>query len=325
MHRVVRCFSGLLLWFAVPLVLASTATAQQVTRIEYVTFETNAISASSAKSVRLAASLYVPANFELQISAVVITPSSGGVRNDVEIHYARSLARSGIAALVIDSFGSRGVSHTIHDQRLVDSWEMVNDAVSGFRLLVADKRFRKDRIGIMGVSKGGIVAMNTALASVLKWAGASDIQFAAHVAIVPHCGWVPRSTSTTGSPLLFQLAELDDQSPPDDCVRHADRLRDGGNPNIEVTLYKGAHHAWEVIGETPYFDKWAENFSRCRALIDEDGSSTAADGSLIRAHESRAWAEANCITHGAWCCGGSEAQKKRATDDVAAFLRKHGF
>jgi dienelactone hydrolase len=307
------------------LALASTAFAQQETRIEYITFETNAVSRSPAKPVLLAALLYVPTNVELPISAVVITPSSGGVRDDIEVHYASNLARSGIAALVIDSFGSRGVSHTVHDQRLVDSWEMANDAIAGLRLLMADKRFKKDRIGIMGVSKGGIVAMNTALASVLKWAGASGFQFAAHVAIVPHCGWVPRALSTTGSPLLFLLAELDDQCPPDDCVRHAERLRDGGNPNIEVKLYQGAYHAWEIIGQTPYFDKWAENFSRCRAIIDEDGSSTAADGTLIPADESRAWAEANCITLGAWCCGGNEAQKKRATDDVIAFLRKHGF
>jgi dienelactone hydrolase len=313
------------LWLAIAIALASTGLAQQATRIEYITFETNGVSRSSATPVLLRTLLYVPINVELPIAAVVITPSSAGLRDDVEFHYASNLARSGIAALVIDSFGSRGVTHTIHNQRLVDSWEMVNDAIAGLRLLMADKRFKSDRIGIMGVSKGGIVAVNTALASVLKWAGASGIQFAAHVAIVPHCGWVPRALSTTGSPLLFLLAELDDQCPPDDCVGHAQRLRDGGNPNIEVNLYKGAYHGWEVIGETPYFDKWAENFSTCRAIIDEDGSSTAADGTLIRAEESRAWAETNCITLGTWCCGGNEAQKKRATDDVVAFLRKHGF
>jgi dienelactone hydrolase len=322
---VVRCFRELSLWLMTAIALVPEALAQQVTTIEHIMFETNAASRSPATPVLLRALLYVPAKVELPVPAVVITPSSGGVRDDVEIHYASHLARSGIAALVIDSFGARGVTHTIHDQRLVDSWTIVHDAIAGLRLLLADNRFKRDRIGIMGVSKGGIVAMNTALVSVLKWAGASEVQFAAHVAIVPHCGWLPRALSTTGAPLLFLLAELDDQGPPNDCVRHAERLRNGGNPNIEVNLYKGAHHAWEVIGATPYFDKWAENFSRCRAVLDEDGSSTAADGTLIRAEEARVWAEANCITLGTWCCGGNEAQKKRATDDVVAFLRKHGF
>jgi dienelactone hydrolase len=321
----IDAFRNLLLSLVIAFAAASNAFAQQTTTIEYLTLETTSPSRDPAKPVLLSALLYVPANVELPIPAVVITPSSGGVRNDVEIHYASALARAGIAALVIDSFAARGVAHTIHDQRLVDSWDMVKDAIAGLRLLLADKRFRSDRIGVMGVSKGGIVAMNTALTSVLKWAGASGIQFAAHVAIVPHCGWIPRALATTQSPLLFLLAELDDQCPPADCVSYAERLRGGGNPNIEVNTYRGAYHAWEIIGEKPYFDKWAENFSRCRAIIDEDGSSTAEDGTLIRAEESRAWAEANCITLGTWCCGGNEAQKKRSADDVVAFLRRNGF
>jgi dienelactone hydrolase len=202
---------------------------------------------------------------------------------------------------------------------------MVNDAIAGLRLLTVDGRFKRDRIGIMGLSKGGVVARLTALTSVRKWAGALDIRFAAHVAIAPHCGWVPRPSDTAGSPLLFLLAEFDDQCPPDDCLRYADRLKAGGNPNIEVILYKGVYHAWEVLGERPIFDKWAQNFATCRAILDEDGTSTTADGTRIPANEAFAWALANCITRGTQCCGGSEAHKKRATNDVVAFLRRHGF
>ena len=174
MRCVVRCFRELSLWLMTAIALVPEALAQQVTTIEHIMFETNAASRSPATPVLLRALLYVPAKVELPVPAVVMTPSSGGVRDDVEIHYASHLARSGIAALVIDSFGARGVTHTIHDQRLVDSWAIVHDAIAGLRLLLADNRFKRDRIGIMGVSKGGIVAMNTALVSVLKWAGASE-------------------------------------------------------------------------------------------------------------------------------------------------------
>jgi len=84
--------------------------------------------------------------------------------------------------------------------------------------LVAEPQFSADRIGVLGVSKGGIVAMNTALTLYLAKAGMSGAQFAAHVAIVPSCGWVPRSTATTGAPILFMLADLDDQAPAADCI-----------------------------------------------------------------------------------------------------------
>jgi len=131
--------------FAVTIALVPTAFAQQVTRIERITFETNVVPNRPSKPILLRALLYIPTNVELPISAVVITPSSGGVREDVEIHNASNLARSGIAALVIDSCGSRGVAHTVHDQRLVDDWQMVNDAIAGLRQLIADRRFKRDR------------------------------------------------------------------------------------------------------------------------------------------------------------------------------------
>lgn len=89
--------------------LAQPASAQRVTKIEYVSFDTNVVPSSTAvMPVRLRAKLYTPADATFAISAVVITPSSGGVREEVEVYYARELVRAGIAVLVIDSFGSRG-------------------------------------------------------------------------------------------------------------------------------------------------------------------------------------------------------------------------
>ena len=310
----------------VAFVLALSASAQQITKIEYVTFDTNTVPNTAASTpVRLRALLYVPTSTELPMSAVAITPSSGNVRDDIEIYYASTLARAGIAALVIDSFGSRGISSTVYDQSLLTPWETGNDAIAGLRWLVADPRFRADRIGVLGVSKGGIVAMNTALTRYRTWAGMSGPQFAAHVAIVPSCGWVPRSTATTGAPILFMLAELDDQCPIADCIDYAESLRTAGNSKIQVNVYRGAHHAWEIIGTTPYFDKWAENFAKCRVWIEDDRSNTAADGTRFVANDWHEWAKTNCITLGTSCCGGNETLKRQATDDLLAFLKESGF
>lgn len=132
-----------------------SCSAQHVTKIEYVNFETNVVPNTAAASpVRLRALLYVPSNAKQPMPAVVITPSSGGVHEEIEIHYASNLARAGIAALVVDSFASRELSHSVHDQNLLTSWQTANDAIGGLRWLAADPRFQRDRIGVMGVFQG---------------------------------------------------------------------------------------------------------------------------------------------------------------------------
>lgn len=96
-----------------------------------------------------------------------------------------SVNRAGLAAFLIDSFGSRGLSTSVHDQRLLNNCQTANDAVAGFRWLAADARFQRDRIAVVGLSKGGQVAMDTALTVYLRWMGITDLKFAAHV------GWRP--------------------------------------------------------------------------------------------------------------------------------------
>jgi hypothetical protein len=122
MRRSFFSLVGPLFFFAIANTCASPAVAQQMTRVEHVTFETNVEPNVSGTPTVVRALLYIPAQVEQPIPAVVIISSSGGVRDDVEIHYATNLAWSGIAALVIDSFGARGVAHTIHDQRQVNDW-----------------------------------------------------------------------------------------------------------------------------------------------------------------------------------------------------------
>jgi dienelactone hydrolase len=86
---------------------------------------------------------------------MIIVSTSGGVMDYRETYYARELARNGIAGLVVDSFGPRGVKTTVDDQSLVTSWDMENDAFGALLRLGRDARISPDRIGIMGISKGG--------------------------------------------------------------------------------------------------------------------------------------------------------------------------
>jgi dienelactone hydrolase len=129
----------------------------------------------------------MPGGVRERVSVVAITPSSGGVMDHRESYYAERLADAGIAALVVDSFSSRGIKDSVHDQSVLTSWQTENDAVGALRWLSADGRFRGDKIGITGVSKGGATALNTALNIRRRWTGVGSLAFAAHVAVAPPC------------------------------------------------------------------------------------------------------------------------------------------
>src|SRR6185295_14800923 len=133
---------------------------------------------------RITAYLYRPRG-EGRVPAVVLINSSGGVTAHTEINYARILAGAGVAALVVDSFAPRGVRRTGDDQNRVAQLASNADAVAGFRWLAAQPWVDPQRIVVMGMSRGGEAALATALEVVRRRLQATDIRFAAHVAISP--------------------------------------------------------------------------------------------------------------------------------------------
>lgn len=288
-----------------------------------VTFQSNTPARPTEPRLQVKAKLFLPDNAKALMPAMVISPSSAGVKEEREIYYAQQLARVGIAALVVDSFTTRGL--TRGDTTVLSAWPPGNDAVAAFRWLLADGRFKPDRIGVMGVSKGGVVAMNTAEQVRRRWMRMEDIAFAVHVPIVPNCHLINKSFRTTGAPMFFMLAELDDLTPAQFCVEHAERLRTNGNSKIEVKVYKGAHHGWEKISAKPFFDPKFANTSRCRVSFDDDGAALTPDGKKLPAGGLNDWMRQNCMYFGHHCCAGTPALIKEATGDLIRFLKKHGF
>lgn len=306
--------------------LLITSCEEQFTT-EQLTFVTNVVpGTTNDEPVDIKATLYLPKVADFPISAVVITPSSSGVEEEREIYYAKQLVKAGIGALVIDSFSSRGLTDSLYDQSQLEQWDIENDAIAALEVLVEDKRFKSDRIAIMGVSKGGTVAMDTAMSIRRRWMGVHDVAFAAHVAISPDCTWITRNPKTTGAPILFLLAELDDQTPAQPCLAESERIRNAGNPRVEAKVYPGAHHAWEELGSSPEYNPDAENYSQCRVWIENDGSMYSADTEeLLPEDDWHTWAKENCMTLGTTCCGGSRRLKETATRDIIEFLRKSGL
>ena len=288
--------------------------------IEKLNFDTNP--AAGIKTVKIAATLYLPLT-AAPVPAMVIANSSGGVVDWMENYYAQALAKNGIAALVVDSFKSRGVREVLSDQSAVTSWQMENDAFAALAELHKDKRIDPARIGIMGVGKGGLVAQNAAFTVRREVRRTGMAAFAVHVPIVPDCVAQFRNVETTGKPIFFMLAEFSDFGKP--CIQFAERIRAAGNPSVTTKTYAGAYEGWEYIGPVS-FSKNAENYSRCFALIEDNGDRTmTATSQRVPGQQVAEWMKKNCVFRGYKSGGGTEKLKRQATDDIIAFLRTNGF
>ena len=280
---------------------------------------------AARRAARFTAQLSLPIRANLPCPCMVLLTSSAGVQRHREHFYAQALAQAGVAALIVDSFTGRGVRRTVADQTLVSAAEMEGDAYAALAWLRADPRIDPARIGVMGVSKGGGVALLTAIAVRQRWRGGFPHLFDLHVAICPGATAQHRDPTTHDRPIFFMLAGRDDYTPAALAVEYAERMRAAGNRRIKVKVYGGAHHGWESLG--PVFDiRDAENWSCCRNFIENDGSHfVVAAGRAMSEPDYQAWARLNCITKGARAGGGTVALRQRATDDLMAFLGAHGF
>src|SRR5689334_8667433 len=237
--------------------------------MESVSFDTLTFDHPAAqRPARVSATLHLPMQAERPFPCMVLLTSSAGVQRHREHYYAQALNDAGVAAFIVDSFSGRGVRRTVADQTLVSAAQMEGDAFAALALLRSDPRIDANRIGVMGVSKGGGATLNAAIAVRQRWRNGFPHLFDLHVAICPGATAQHRDPATHGRPMYFMLAGRDDYTPAALAVGYAERMRAAGNRRIKVKVYGCAHHGWESIG--PVFDiRDAENWSCCTNFIED--------------------------------------------------------
>ena len=156
---------------------------------------------------------------------------------------------------------------------------MVVDAYQALKLAARNPRIDRERIAILGWSKGGTVADWTSREWYRKRLSDEGLRFAAHVAFYPWCGEQPSSIKPTSAPLLFLTAELDDWSGSALCRRHVARLVRAGQ-EADIVVYPGAHHGFDYAGSFRSYQAEAINWSNCGYLFREEGFVIAASGAF---------------------------------------------
>src|SRR5688572_32429141 len=175
--------------------------------------------------------------------AMVLVHGFEGVSEAREGFWARELAALGVATLVIESLRARKVGTSIVNQSAVSTAQGLRDAYSALGFLATQDYVDAKRIGIMGMSRGGSVAMRAADP---RRQGAGP-GFAAAIALYPGCVAQYRNPQP-GAPLQVLIGGEDDYTDIKHCADYLERIRAAGGA-VELRIYPGAHHGFD--GDTP--------------------------------------------------------------------------
>jgi dienelactone hydrolase len=263
--------------------------------------------------------LRLPKKATAPVPAMVIAHGSAGVANDREFWWADHLNDIGIAAFVVDSFTPRNIRETSADQTQLSTAANAADALVALRLLTTHPKVDRHRIGVIGFSKGGQVALWTALEPFRRAVIDDQTRFAAHVPLYPACNDWQVSEHITGAPMLMLLGGRDDYTPAAPCREYAQWFKSKG-ADVDVIVYENAYHDFDSI-RPPVHAKNVVTGRNCGMKVDLDRFVVTIRATGEDITRSVPTYTRGCLGKGAMVGGDSEG-RRRAPEDVKAFLKK---
>ena len=193
--------------------------------------------------------LRIPASTRERLPAVLLVNSTPGF-DGRGAFYAEALNRAGIATLEIDMFQGRGMPAT-HRHNMPHAYESL-------QYLARHRRIDPAKVGIMGFSYGGAIAVLSSSDELLRQYSPGRLRFAAHLGLYPVC-WRHRRVldgmapalgpnvyrRVTGAPVHILVGSKDDYDGTDSCQAFLAALSPQARPHFSLTVYEGATFAWD--------------------------------------------------------------------------------
>jgi len=159
--------------------------------------------------------------------------------------YVARLHQAGFHVLLPDSLSSRGrgsICAVPYKERSITVETRRGDALAAIDWLVAHPDVDARRIVMLGWSHGATTTLSALNAA--RPAHARNI--AAAVVFYPGCSTLLKESFEMRVPTLMLLGENDDWTPPELCVRLAERIRQAQpGAEIDVHLYSDSHHGFD--------------------------------------------------------------------------------
>lgn len=204
--------------------------------------------------------LTLPASVrDKKVPAVVVIHSSGGYEDITRQPYVQALNKAGIATLELNLF-SRGNRPKTSRMNLAHTFGALN-------YLAQDPRIDASRIGILGFSHGGLLALFSTSQELNTIYTGGKQKFAAHLALYPVC-WAHLASAEgknavysksiysalTGAPAHILAGEKDAYDAPDSCQKFIDALPEDARARVTLTMYPNATHGWDSAQDKSYHD-----------------------------------------------------------------------
>ncbi len=253
-----------------------------------------------------------------KLPAVILMHGIGGIKPDREPAWAQRLNAWGVAAFYVDSFSARGITPPLYADtpNFVASVAHIVDAYRALQVLAQHPAIDRDRVVLMGFSRGGEAAIG-AMFDRFRRGSLDDVSlhFAGYIAFYPYCGLHYRGKEVTTAPLLMLLGGADDMISPVACQHQADWLAE--RTSVKVVVFPGASHDFDRSTRLS-FDAKMIGVRTCEAEYDVDTLAIHwRPGVPFNLSD---W-KAECRYHGAHV-GGDPAALQGSIEEVQRFLAR---
>ncbi len=260
-----------------------------------------------------------PDSVTADVPVIIIMHGSGGKSDIGTGMWSNYFLDMGIATFVVDSFGPRGFLSTAADQSQLSYAASSVDALTALQAVVKLPGVDASRIGVIGFSRGGVAASNSAYLKVRSAVlGDKDkLNFAFHVVLYGGCS---QPGTTTGKPILFLMGDDDDYITVKTCTDFVDLLRNRG-ANIEFVVYPNTKHGFDQ-DRNPVHAARAQTWKSCEPrYMDLDDLTYSINGLRVSAKEFGDTMGA-CMTTGV-TVGPNYVSRDAARAAVKSFVRKN--
>jgi dienelactone hydrolase len=250
-----------------------------------------------------------------RLPVVVLQHGSAGFSANVDV-WSRELNELGVSTFVLDGFTGRGLTEVNSNQALLGRLNFILDIYRALDILAAHPRVDRNRIALMGFSRGGQAALYASLTRFHRMWNKSGVDFAAYLPFYPDCKTTfVDDTDVTDRPIRIFGGTLDDYNPIAACKAYVERLKAAGR-DVALTEYATASHAFDnPLGAQPA--AVSPTYESVRNCIIREGTG----GLLINGETEQPFSYKDaCVVHGPHL-GYDPAAAADAKTAVRAFLK----
>ncbi len=230
----------------------SEATAQSIAPTMQTNYVAFPVTTLEGQALTATGKLQIPRGLTMKAPAVLILHGSAGVDSRGTLH-ATDLARAGFVTLELDLWGPRGLTGGAGSRSAHPS-ENLPDVYGAFSYLARLKQVDAKRIGIMGFSWGGVLALLTAQRELTARFLKDGQHFAAHLSFYPAVCWglnrVPgfEWRGLTDAPVRILVGALDRyEADRESCPKMVERLPTEDRGLVTVRVFDGAYHGFDML------------------------------------------------------------------------------